>query len=433
MQSQKKMQRLALFTTMLVSIMGVPMLPGLTPAVYATLRTAKRADAFVDSIGINVHLSYANTAYANYNGLIKPKLQELGIRHIRDNAYNFNDGTYFNKLRDLSSIGIKSNLFFQGQEPKDVVSIVKSLTGTIEAVEGPNETDLTYFNNFTYKGQKFPQSTRDYQNDLYIAIKNDPATAYLPVVLPSVGWGKSSEQVGYVGAGDVGNMHSYPNLGDPPTIDIDWWYIPYARIVAGDSKLLWSTETGYGTLPNHELGVSEEVAAKYLPRLLLEHFNRDINRVYLYQLIDPSLNSTSIYEHTGLLRNDGSAKPTYTTIKNLIAILNDSTGSFTPGDLDYSLSGNTGDIHSTLLQKRDGVFYLVIWQEVRSWDAQNNRNLDVQERPLTLNSAVCRAETYRPYNSISPIAVNVASDKIQFRVPDHPLIIKLVPKGNAGC
>lgn len=433
MQLQKKLQRLALFATTLVSTTGALMLQGLTSPAYAALKTAKRADAFVDSIGINLHLTYPNTAYANYSGLVKPRLQELGVRHIRDNSYNYNDGTYFNKLKDLSSIGIKSNLFFQGQDPKDVVSIAKSLTGTIEAVEGPNETDLTYFNNFTYKGQKFPQSTRAYQNDFYAAIKNDPLTAYLPVVLPSVGWGKNSEQVGYVGAGDVGNMHSYPNLGDPPTIDIDWWYIPYARIIAGDLKPLWSTETGYGTLPNHDLGVSETVAAKYLPRLLLEHFNRDVKRVYLYQLVDPLPNSGIIYDHTGLLRNNGSVKPAYTAIKNLIDILKDSTDSFTPGNLDYSLSDSAGDIHSTLLQKKNGIFYLILWQEVKSWDAQNNRNIDVQERPLTLNSAVCKAEAYRPYDSVSPVALNVAGDKMHLRIPDHPLIVKLVPKGNAGC
>ena len=71
------------------------MLQGLTPAVYAAPETAKRADAFVETIGVNVHLNYLNTAYANYKEVIKPRLQELGIRHIRDGAYQ--DLTFFGK------------------------------------------------------------------------------------------------------------------------------------------------------------------------------------------------------------------------------------------------------------------------------------------------------------------------------------------------
>ncbi|HEX8539002.1 MAG TPA: hypothetical protein VF664_16145, partial [Cystobacter sp.] len=46
--------------------------------------TARSADAFVDSVGVNIHLHYTDKVYAQaYSTIIKPRLQELGIRHVR--------------------------------------------------------------------------------------------------------------------------------------------------------------------------------------------------------------------------------------------------------------------------------------------------------------------------------------------------------------
>ena len=78
---------------------------------------AKSADSFVDSIGVNVHLTY--DAYKD-NGLIKSKLQELGIRHIRDGAYQ--ESKFFEQLKDLSKTGIKATLIFSGNPIEEIVS-----------------------------------------------------------------------------------------------------------------------------------------------------------------------------------------------------------------------------------------------------------------------------------------------------------------------
>ncbi|MGC8715248.1 MAG: PA14 domain-containing protein, partial [Leptodesmis sp.] len=49
----------------------------------SVLETAKPAASFIDSIGVNTHIRYYDTAYGNYS-LIKQRLQELGVKHIRD-------------------------------------------------------------------------------------------------------------------------------------------------------------------------------------------------------------------------------------------------------------------------------------------------------------------------------------------------------------
>jgi len=45
--------------------------------------TAVGADAFVDSVGVNVHLHYNDTSYGNFAS-VERSLKDLGVRHIRD-------------------------------------------------------------------------------------------------------------------------------------------------------------------------------------------------------------------------------------------------------------------------------------------------------------------------------------------------------------
>ena len=243
--------------------------------------------------------------------------------------------------------------------------------------------------------------------------------------------------MGYLSSGDIGNMHSYPNLGNPPTEDIDRYFIYHARAIVGEGKPLMSSETGYHNLTSHVMGIPERIGAKYIPRLLFENFNRDIKRMYLYQLIDewPDPNNSDYQKHWGLLRNDGSPKPAFIAVKHLIAILNEPGANFNPGSLDYTLSGDTRDVHHTLLQKSNGEFYLVLWQEVKSWNNENKSDMYVPDRQVTLNlnTQINRAVAYDPVQSSSNPSWEVTNpnggriSQLAVSVPDQPLIIKLTP------
>src|SRR6202521_402282 len=45
--------------------------------------TAKPADSLVDSIGVNIHMTYSTTAYGDVTA-VKKMLSKLGVRHVRD-------------------------------------------------------------------------------------------------------------------------------------------------------------------------------------------------------------------------------------------------------------------------------------------------------------------------------------------------------------
>lgn len=408
-----------------------------TPSVQNRPKNqAQSADLFVDSLGVNTHLTYTDTAYGKFDNLIKPKLRELGIRHIRDGGYQ--DPTFFNKIKELNRYGIKTLLTFAANPPEEVVATAKTLKGALVAVEGANESDLEHFK-FSYKGQKFPEGTRNYQQELFTALELDPATKNLPIILPSMGWGENAQKLGYVPWGDIGNMHSYPNLGNPPTDALDWYFIKHARTIAGNTKPLWSTETGYHNYTKDDLGISERAGARYIPRLWLEHFNRQVKRVYLYEFINQRPDTQGDgQQNFGLLRSDGSPKPSYTIIKNLIFLLKDPGLSFPLKTLDYKLSGNTTNVHQTLLQKRDGNFYLILWQEVRSWDNKKKKDIAIAERKVTLNinTPISQVVAYQPIRSTNPSWSSRGKGgrvkQLSINIPDHPLVLKLVKEGARG-
>ena len=62
--------------------------------------------------------------------------------------------------------------------------------------------------------------------------------------------------------------------------------------------------------------------------------------------------------------------------------------------------GKTSEIHHTLLQKRDGTFYLVLWNEIVSYDNAAERDINVPEQTVTLKltTPIHLAKTFLPLN-----------------------------------
>lgn len=392
------------------------------------LEKAYSANDFIDSIGVAVHLNYQDTVYSRYNDIIKPRLQELGIHHIRGSV-TLKDIETQQKFLDLAKIDIKSTLVIDPRRvssPAKAVKIAKAVTGSIEAVEGANEWDL--HSDLEYEGKNFPEGVRKFQNRLYTAIKREPITVNLAVLSPSVAKAHKASELGKV-ACDRAAIHSYPGGHKVPSSGLENKWIPAARTLCGYKPIV-ATESGYHNAI-HLYGISEQAAAKYLPRMFFEYFNRGIDRTYSYELIDlkPNPAADEPEFNYGLLRNDGSLKPAFTAIKNAIAILKDTNESFPLQSLNYALKGNIRNIHHTLLQKHDGTFYLILWQEVLSYNVNKKTDILVRDRPLILilKTPIARAVIYQPINSMNAIAKYTSPKTLEINVPDYPLIIELVP------
>ena len=389
------------------ALAAIAILCALTPAAArATSEPAKTANSFVESIGVNTHTYYSDTAYSQF-GLVKQRLEELGVHHIRE-YLEPNRPDQYKALNELAEVGIKSDLILG--DPTDGIPGLNTLTSTlkanlrnaVDAVEGSNEFDLS-------GNQNWASSLTEYQQDLYNAIKSDPSLSSLPVIGPSMGHSGDQSQIGNIsGMLDYGNIHSYPG-GYPPESNLT------AQLGLGaqmsGSKPLMATETGYHNALNSTSGhlpTSEEATATYLPRLFLEYFRRGVARTYSYELVDeranPGLDESEA--HFGLLRNDFSEKPAFVALRNTIHILEDPGTSFTPGSLNYSLEGNQTNLHQVLLQKRDGSFYLAFWRADSVWDPVNRVALKTSSEPVTIDfgQSIESAERYLPNVSEAAVA-----------------------------
>lgn len=396
---------------------------------------ARSADSFVDSIGTNLHLHHVGIYQKGFDSIVEPKLKELGIRHVRDGGIDSRVPDYYERIRRLTAAGIKFTFIFDPrgfQNLSNFDKFVAKIPGAIAAIEGPNEFD-------NRNGPDWRERLIPYQKELFRAVKSNPETAKTPVIAPSIvhrdNWAKLGliEQVV-----DYGNLHNYYGGFYPGTTG--WgsggygsltWSLNKSKLVSG-LKPMMSTETGYHNVVNVKLshkGVPEDIAGKYIPRLFLLHFNRGIARTYQYELVDGGTNPTNTENHYGLVRNNGSPKPAYTTLKNLIALLRDPGPSFKPGSLNFSLLNSNEDINYTLLQKRNRTYYLIIWKEVSAFDVNSSQRLTVEPQHITmmLSTPVSKATLYQPNLSATAGKTYFNPKSLDLSVTDTPLIVELRP------
>lgn len=202
---------------------------------------------------------------------------------------------------------------------------------------------------------------------------------------------------------------------------LELWLDETQKIV-GDKPMV-STETGwhYQSSCSGQPGVSEAAGAKYSTRLYLDYFNAGVERTHLYNL---QLDSSC----WGLLRGDGTPYPAFYGIKNMISLLNDPGSSFSTGSLSYALSGNVTNLKHSLLEKRDGTRYLILWVNAKSYDTAQRRDIDVPEQQVSLSfdTSVGSVRAYLPTRSLEAVETYSGSD-LTLSVPDEPLVLELLP------
>jgi hypothetical protein len=346
----------------------IPAPPTLPPPGTGTL--ARMADSVVELVSVQTHIG-SGGVYSNSTAVYN-RLTELGVRHIRQRITNPTMSTADStRLEALAAAGITvtAGCWPQSGNYTSAAHCITQAnrlgTNVIDAFDGWNEVDAKL------TSSTWPAAFTTWQQTQYAAYNANPTWQDTPVFANSLAHAVERrpvvEPVGLHGLREhalVSHERRYPEQR-VEQLDPQWNKID-------GSKPEVATETGYHTCETCTAspGVSMQAQAKYLARLPLEYFNRGVFRASLYELLDEGTSTTSREDHWGLINYSGSVKPSFTTLKNLLALLDDPGVAFTPTRLNYSLAGALTSTHSVLLQKRGGTFYLVLWQEVSSYNVE---------------------------------------------------------------
>jgi hypothetical protein len=423
---------------------GIALLLGASQASAAPV-TATASDGFVDSIGVNVHathyLGFSTTSYNDWPAVINA-LGDIGIRNVRDHILIWQNGDTTESAPDrlnqmTAATGAKVTAIIerhyiapdthylqldQADLPNEL-NLAKTVNGLI-ALEGPSEYN-------EYSDPDMVAHLKQYQIALYNAAKADPVLSGKPVIAPSL-----TDQALYPTFSDLapytdrGNIHSYPR-GFTPTTGLAGWLSTSAQMVG--PKPTWATETGYihGPLTTKQFDISMTAAAKYMPRLLMEYFRAGVEKTFIYELLDDNVDpgNTNSENHFGLFNTDFTYKPAGTAVKNLISLLKDPGSPVAPSSLDYTITGGNADLHTVLLKKRDGTFWLALWQDVSVFDKPTNTDLTNPDLPVTIDFAsdFLSAVTYLPDGSTLPTGAFGPGSQLHLNVPDQVMLVQITP------
>jgi hypothetical protein len=354
-------------------------------ALPAQAEKAASADAFVDSVGINVHLHYQDTSYANFPR-VKQALVGLGLRHVRDGLIDTTWQDFYDRHNELGRSGIKA-IYSTSVTQSDqlLIDYPVRMKDNFEGYESPNEYDLSGDANWADTLSKFVAR-------LHTTVKANSGTSKFPVIGPSLTSQAAFAKMRGDCTLDFDNLHNYFGGHNPGTLG--WGSNGYGSITWNlanttatcPGKPVITTETGYQADPALSQGIPEEIAGKYVPRVYLEQWRRNIQRTYLYELVDMPTGFPAGDSKFGLLRADFSAKPAYTALTNLIHLLSDPGPSYVGQDFTFALTGDVSDVDHVLLQKRDGTFYLALWVEEPSYDVNSKKALPVSTHHVLVQS-----------------------------------------------
>lgn len=390
---------------------------------------ARMADSVADGVGVNTHINYAGSVYnSGYESIIKPRLLESGIRHIRDNSSG--DSKVIERYGELADKGIRL-LLINNKANSSGLDFIKRVntraSRPVEMVEPPNERDCNDDNWATL--------LRDFQPAFWNLLKSDAATREIPLLGPSFcNSSASPDRLSKVAPGmgaymDAGNIHDYS--GEAPELELGGgWGLSPDRMLEkyrqlSGAKPIVSTENGYkmsGATEGHPT-VSQLAAAKYLPRMFLDRIGRGVYRTYIYQLINNA-------EDFGLLNENGSPRAQFLAVKNMVHLFSDKGAKFQPGRLDVAISGDTSKVKMMLFQKRSGQFYLVLWQAVKSYDPESGKDLQPEARRIEvkLGSRFKSIKSHTPSLSTDVTSIPAPLEglaEFSLSVPDHILVVEL--------
>jgi hypothetical protein len=413
---------------------------------------------FLDSIGVVSTFPNRGQSFAKTIEMIR----YCGFRWVRAGIEGLSDQgpTTIQTFLDLhreTGVRFSWGLVSGGTEVQRLVETGKVLAeaGALLAFEGNNEP-----NNWgvTYLGEKGGgrepswMAVAKLQRDLYLAVKNDPILAKYPVWSISESGGER-DNVGLqfleIPAGaqalmpdgtryaDYANVHNYIyhphspypadnkawDAADPTAASrVDGLFsnfgLTWFRRFRGYSQDQLTnlprvtTETGAFI----EGPVTEEIQALNLMSLYLAQFKRGYTHTSVYLLRDRTDESGN--QSFGFFQANYSPRRAAVYLHNLTTILADRGAVVKKGELEFSIVDQPKTVHDLLLQRSDGTFQLIVWDERLSGQDQVKIQLGFDHATVKI---------YDPTIGEEPVQVPTNVSTLDVVLSNHPLVFAISP------
>jgi hypothetical protein len=332
--------------------------------------------------------------------------------------------------------------------------------GVLLAVEGPNEPNnwcLTYNDQVGGGGVGNCQAhswvpVAELQRDLYMAVKADPVLKDYPVFTVSYGGGETDNaglQFLTIPAGadalmpadtkfaDFANLHAYGIIQESGWSNVYrdnqvWDHLDPLHELKGDFGSTWNNQyAGYTddqllTLPRviTETGWTGDYAdfdqGKFILNIYLTAFKRGYKYTFYYQLVDNEGGFQNIY---GIYQSDYSTpKKPAIYLHNLTTILADTVPIPMPQlqKIDFSISNGPATMHDLLLQKSNGDYFLILWN-----DQGNDHPLRTDAVTVNLGGIHESIKIYDPTMDINPSQTLARVSSVDLELTDHPLVLEI--------
>jgi hypothetical protein len=146
----------------------------------------------------------------------------------------------------------------------------------------------------------------------------------------------------------------------------------------------------------------------------------------------PSLSIPSMSRATGsgLLTGPGAPKVSGTYMHNFTTPLKDTganAGTFTPGSLNFSLSGLPATAKYLLFQKSNGNYEIVLWNNVTNWNFSAGTPIPISPTNvgITFGSTQGVLNVYDPVVSSTPILTVSTTNTVTVALKDYPMIVEV--------
>ena len=295
----------------------------------------------------------------------------------------------------------------QGVEPSSNVNVTASSLGWQAAIYNATHADQT----LTGAGVKVANYT-----------------GYIPGATPN--------PPSVPGTADYNTLHFYTNPASPqPTAytreTMAAFVNPADQPIAGLRSVV--TETGWCTGTGTAGLVDQTTQAIFLLNNYFDMFSAGVPYTTVYTMFDFDTGDNNCYDNYGVYESDqATPKTAATAIKNMQTVLGDSGSTaltFNPGTLNYSIVGLPSSGFDFLLQKSNGTWEIVVWNEPQIWDDATHAEVTPSITTVTvgLGSVFTAVNVYDPVNGVTPISTSSGVSSVTLALGAHPLLVEAIP------